>query len=257
MAKRKVKRNARRSNRHDGFKIWWEPIVHRSAHAPSADAADGMGLPHVHGRPVLFAIARDPGTIFTSWNIDWQRVFQKASPADRQVHLRVIGNDGLERKRIAVEPMATVHYVTISGLHDCSRVEIGYFEPLDTWHSVARSNRIQIPPHGSAEIADSDLATIPLHLSFQQLLDLFEPANAASLAKVISQFQKRALNSHQPNESPEIQIFRRLNVSVAEIAAAQRDFEKEGTERLARRTSAFREFSRTSPSRGFEGNYGS
>jgi hypothetical protein len=256
MAKRKVKRNARTLKARGGFKICREPIVPLSTHAPSP-ATDSIGLPHVYGRPVLFAIARDAATIFASWNIDWQRVFQKAKPANRQVYLRIIGDDGLERKRVPIEPMAAVHYVTMSRLRDCSRVEIGYFQPIDTWHSVAISNKIEIPPQGKTEVADIDLATIPFHLSFQELLDFFGPANAAPLAKVVSQFQKRAIRSDQPNDSAEAQILRKLGMSLAQIAAAQRDFQKSDTEKLVRRTGALLQFTRTSPWRGFEGNFGS
>jgi hypothetical protein len=55
-------------------------------------------------------------------------------PADRQVHLRLIGEDGVIETRVAVEPMSAMHYLTVSGLHDSCRVEIGYFQPFDTWH---------------------------------------------------------------------------------------------------------------------------
>src|SRR5881394_2630170 len=115
---------------------------------PLADAGDRMGLTRVHGQPFLFAIARDARTIFASWNIDWRSVFENAMPADRQVHLRVIG-DGIKETRVAVEPMSAMQYLTISSLHDSYRVEIGYFQPFDTWHSVAMSQEVEIPPQES------------------------------------------------------------------------------------------------------------
>ena len=89
-----------------------------------------MGLTHVHGQPFLFAIARDARTIFASWNIDWRFVFETAMPADRQVHLRVIGGDGVIERTVAVQPMTAMHYVTISGLHKSYRVEIGLFSVI-------------------------------------------------------------------------------------------------------------------------------
>ena len=131
----------------------------------------------VCGQPFLFAIARDARTIFASWNINWRSVFEKAMPADRQVHLRVIGGEGVIEARVAVEPMSAMHYVTISGLHNSYRVEIGYFQPFDTWHSVATSGEVEMPSQGSVELGEVDLATIPFHLSFQQLANMFGATN--------------------------------------------------------------------------------
>lgn len=258
MAERKTKRNARRSKRRGDFRVCGEPIAHVAGNIRSPDASGVIDLPHSYGRPVLFAIARDPHTIFVSWNIDWRSIFQKDTPADRQVYLRVIGDDGSERKRVAVEPMLAMHCVTTSRLDDPYRVEIGYYQPGDAWHSIAISNEIKTPLEGSPEIDEEDVVTIPLHLSFQQLASLFETANDTPLANVVSRFQNHALNS-RPNElSPAAkQILRNLNLSLPAMAAARRDFEKSDTAKLARRRQTLLQFAGTSPSRGFERNAGS
>jgi hypothetical protein len=259
MAKRKTKRNAGRLHGHLGFKIRKDPMLHLAEDGPLRDIHDRMGLTRMHEQPFLFAIARDARTIFVSWNINWRSVFEKTMPADRQVHLRVIGGKGVIETRVAVEPMSAMHYVTISGLHNSYRVEIGYFEPFDTWHSVATSGEVEMPPQGSVELAHVDLATIPFHLSFQQLANLFGAANDTSVAKVVSEFQKRVLSSDKPNEATrsDTQILRTLNLSLSEIAAAQRDFKRIDTEKLARRARAMFRFAATSPARGFQANPGS
>ena len=51
-----------------------------------------------------------------------------------------------------------------------------------------------MPPTGVSETTDVDLATIPFHVAFQQLLNLFRAATETRLATVLSQFQKRALS---------------------------------------------------------------
>jgi hypothetical protein len=240
MAKRKTKRNAGRLQGRHGFKIRQDPMVHLAEDEPPPDAGDGLGLTRVHGSPFLFAIARDARTIFASWNIDWRSVFENAMPADRQVHLRVIGGDGIIETRVAAEPMSAMQYLTISGSHDSYRVEIGYFQPFDTWHSVAMSQEVEMPPHESVGLADVDLATIPFHLSFQQLANFFGAVNDISVARVVSKFQNRVLSSDKFNEvtRSETQILRNLNLSLSEIAAAQRDFKKIDTEKLTRRARA-------------------
>jgi hypothetical protein len=259
MAKITTKRNARRSRARRGFKIRKHPIVHLAEDELLSDAGDRMGLTRVCGQPFLFAIARDARTIFASWKIDWRSVFEKAMPEDRQVHLRVIGGDGVIETTVAVEPMSAMRYLTISGLHSSYRVEIGYFKSFDTWHSVATSDQVEMLPSGSVELADLDLATIPFHLSFQQLANLFGAPNETSIARLVSEFQKRALSSDKPNEATrfERQILHNLNLSLSEVAAAQRDFKKIDTEKLARGARAMFRFAATSPVRGFEANPGS
>ena len=231
-------------------------MVHFADDARQGDVRNRIEVPRAHRQPVLFAIAHDPRTIFTSWNIDWRSAFEKAMPSDRQVHVRVIGGDGITESIVVVEPMSQMHYLTISGLHASYRVEIGYFQPLDIWHSVATSGEIKVQSHGKLEIAEVDLATIPFHLRFQQLSNLFGATVDVSLAKVISEFQKRALNGEKPNEATQLetQILRDLNVSLSDIAVAERDFRNIDTARLTRRAHATFRLAATSPPRGFQAN---
>ena len=254
MAETKRNRNAQELKTSGGFRISRKPVVHITAAEEPEDPPDTIGLPRKHGARILFAIARDPRTIFASWNIDWPALFEKVVPVDRQVHLRLHRADGLEEKTVAVEPLAAMHYLTTSGTSASYRVEIGYYEPADVWHSVAMSHEIVTPSDDIAETADVDLATIPFHIGFQQLLDFFVVSNGTALATVMSQFQKRAVNSeqHETMSGEEKKILRELHPSVSEIAAALRAFHKIDGEKLARRTRALLGFGSTSPSRGFE-----
>jgi uncharacterized protein DUF4912 len=257
MTKTKTKRNARRSHVHR-FKICKNPTV-RLADDGVLPAVDGrIGLTRLDAQPFLFAIARDAHMIFASWNVDWRSVFKKTMPADRQVHLRVIGTDGVTETRVAVEPMRAMHFLAIPGLHGSYRVELGYFQPFDTWHSVAMSTTIEIPPQGGA-YADVDLATIPFHLSFQQLASLFGPNDDTGVARVISKFQKQVLSNGEPNDttSTESHILHKLNLSRAEITAADRDFRKIDAVKLTRRARSMSRFGATSPGHAFEANRGS
>jgi hypothetical protein len=234
-------------------------MLHLPENGPLPDTRDRMGLMRMRRHPFLFAIARDARTIFVSWNIDWPSVFEKTMPADRQVHLRVIAGDGVIEKRVAVEPMGAMHYLTISGLHNSYHVEIGYFQPFDTWHSVATSDEVEMPPHGSVELADVHLATIPFHLSFQQLANLFGTGNDTSVARLVSEFQKRVLSSDKLNEVKrfDTQVLRDLNLSLSEMAAVERDFRNIDIDKFARRARAMFRVAATSPVRGFPASAGS
>jgi len=242
-----------------GFRISNGPVVPQDGEQRRdvGEFDNVVGLPRVHGVPILFAIARDPRTIFTCWSVDWQTVFAKTVPVDKQVHLRVYRSDKLEEKNVAVEPMAGYCYIAIPRPSGSYRVGIGYYQPADVWHSVAVSDEVRMPPDRLAAPADFDLATIPFHLSFQQLVDLFGAANDDALAMVISRFQTRALTSKGDKElSPkEREILRRGHVALSEIADARRAFNETDSEKLSRRTDALLGFGSSSPSRGFKGNW--
>jgi len=163
------------------------------------------------------------------------------------------GADGLQEKTVAVEPMAAMHYVTTSGSHGSYRVEIGYYQPADVWHSIAISHEIAMPPTGVSETTDVDLATIPFHVAFQQLLNLFRRATETRLATVLSQFQKRALSRERRKalSGDERKILRKLQISLSEIAAGWRAFKEIDSEKLPGRTRTLHGFAGTSPSRGY------
>jgi hypothetical protein len=220
----------------------------------SHDLGNGLGLPRFHGSPRLLAIARDPWTIFAYWNVDWPSIFKNAAPIDRQVHLRIHCADGLEEKEAAIEPMAGMHYVTMSQRHRACRIEIGYYQPADVWHSVAMSNEIVIPPAEMSEAEHVDLATIPFHLRFQQLVDLFGAANDDALATVISRFQTRALSSgrYEKLSPEESKILRRAGVALSELTDARRAFNQLDSEKLPKEAEVLLKPGATSPSRGFK-----
>jgi len=223
------------------------------SHAFSND----LELPRFHGPPRLVAIARDPWTIFAYWNVNWPPIFKNAAPVDRQVHLRVHCADGLAEKEVAVEPMAGMHYVTMSQRHRACHMEIGYYQPADIWHSVVMSNEIMIPAAETSEAEHVDLATIPFHLRFQQLVDLFGATNDDALATVISRFQTRAVSSgrHERLSSEERKILQRTGVALSELSGARRAFNQIDREKLKRRAEALLVLGATSPSRGFKGDW--
>jgi hypothetical protein len=231
------------------FHISRKPMIPRA----EGEESHALELPRFHGPPHLVAIARDPWTIFAYWNVDWPSIFKNAAPIDRQAHLRVHCTDGLEEKEAAVEPMAAMHYVTMSQRHRACRIEIGYYQPADIWHSVAMSNEVVIPPAETSEAEHVDLATIPFHLRFQQLVDLFGAAKDDLLATVISRFQTRAVSSRrrQRLSSEERKILQRTGVALTELADARRAFNQIDREKIKRRAEALLGLGPTSPSRGF------
>ncbi len=214
-------------------------------------------LPRVYGPPILFAIARDPHMIFTYWNIDWPSIFEKTAPVDRQVHLRIYRSDGAEEASAAVEPMSGNCYLTVTQPRGVYRVEIGYYRPEDVWNSVATSDQVTMPPESVAENVDVDLATIPFHLSFQRLIDLFRASNSGALTEIISRLQRRAVTDEDRKllSPEEWEILGAMNLSLSDIAAARRVFMERANEAtLRKRAEAVLGFGSTSPTRAFGGS---
>ena len=85
-----------------------------------------------------------------------------------------------------------------------------------------------------SEAEHVDLATIPFHLRFQQLVDLFGAANDDALATVISRFQTRAVSSgrYEKLSPEERKILRRAGVALSELADARRAFNQLDSEKL-------------------------
>jgi hypothetical protein len=236
------------------FHISRKPVVPHAEGQESHDLGNGLELPRFHGPSRLFTIARDPWTIFAYWNVDWPSIFKNAAPIDRQVHLRIHCADGLKEKETAVEPMTGTHYVTMLQRHRACRVEIGYYQPADVWHSVATSNEIMMPPAEISEAEHVNLATIPFHLSFQQLVDLFG-ANDDALAAVISRFQTRAVR-YETLSSKDRKLLQATGVALSEVADARRAFNETDSEKLKRHAKeALMGSGSTSPSRGFKGDW--
>ena len=238
------------------FHISRNPLVPLAETEDSHDLGNGLGLPRLPGSPRLLAIARDPLTVFAYWDVDWPSIFKNAVPVDRQVHLRIHCADGLEEKEAAIEPMAGMHYVTMSQRHRICRLEIGYYQPADVWHSVVKSNEVMMPPREISESEDVDIATIPFHLSFQQLVDLYG-ANDAALATFISRFQTRAASSgrYETLSSEERKILQRAGLPLSKLVDSRRAFNQINSEKLKNRARVPLDLDATSPSRGFKGDW--
>lgn len=210
-------------------------------------------LPRVYGAPLLFAVARDPKTLFVYWNVDWSSIFENTAPVDRQVHLRIRRSDGSEETAVAAEPMAGNSYVTVSEPSETYRVEIGYYHPAAAWNSVATSDEVKMPPDRASENVNVDVATIPFHLSFQRLIDSFRASNGDGITEIVSRLQKRAVTDEERAllTPQEWEIMRAMNVPVDEIRAGRRAFFSAGAEALRRRAETVLGFGGTSPARPF------
>src|SRR5256886_15361611 len=167
-----------------GYKISEGALT--SSSLPRPDVEELTGLPVHFGEPLLVAIARDPRTLFVCWTVDWPAAFAKGLPADRWAHVRIRQNGN--EKTVAVEPMSGSCAIEELEPGETYSVELGYYAPPETWNSVVTGNEVMMPL-----VSESDemieVATVPFHLTFQRILDVFREANGGDPARTLRQFQ--------------------------------------------------------------------
>lgn len=176
-------------------------------------------LPRSYGQSIVFAMARDPRTLFVYWDIDWPQVFAAAAPADRKVYLRLRDEDGAEINLIAIEPMSKNCEVNVaSGGSYC--VEIGYFDQTQTWRSVGTSEIVQTPTDKIKALSPGDFALVPFHITFQRLTELFRATriDEGSLVQSLSRLQEKSLHPEEYGAlaPEEWEVYRAMKASVSE-----------------------------------------
>lgn len=239
----------------DGFRLSGGPVAYLSENQEGAsDFVELSQLPRVFGEPILFAIPRDPRTLFTYWNIDWASEFSKSEPFDRQVYLRVKRPDGTEESESVIEPMLGSYYALVTQPRGTYRVEIGYYRPAHEWRSIAISEEVVMPPESLSEKVDVDVVTVPYHLSFQRIVDLFQTSSDGSLIDSISDLQERAAQE-QSLSAEEREILRAMNLSMTDVAVARRAYlDSSNRDAFRKRLEAVLGFGSTSPTGGFGGS---
>ena len=207
------------------FRVSAEPVVENGgsgrAGADMSGAPDA-GLSSSYGSQSLYLMARDPHSLFAYWDIDWAETFREQKPRDRKVHLRVSRSDGEEETALEVEPMAGSCYVDVKSGDEQYTAEIGYYEPADVWHSIALSMPVATPPDTIEQAEAPDFATVPFHLSFQRMIDLFRVSKHenASLTTMLTDLRQRAASESGSSAmtQEERAIVRAIDDAVAEAA---------------------------------------
>lgn len=126
---------------------------------------DALGtLPHGYGTDMVFLVAQDPNWLFTYWDIDITR--HPGGPC----HLRVEDEKGDIVQEIQVPFETRNWYVPVKESGKTYCVELGFYRGR-SWKTLARSIPVATPRDRLSESDQFNFATVPLHLSFQRLVD--------------------------------------------------------------------------------------
>lgn len=140
----------------------------------STDLLDHLGaLPRSYGEELIFLVAQDPHWLFTYWDIDISR--HPGGPC----FLRVEEASGVLEKEIEVSFEVRNWYIPVAKAGGSYSVEIG-FQRQGKWNALARSPIVTTPRDRFSESTVFDFATIPIHLSFQRLVESVSHCLASS-----------------------------------------------------------------------------
>lgn len=175
----------------NGFQISDEPVLR--ARGLSGDGTRASALPAAHDTDLLYVIARDPKSLFIYWDLNWRRVFAGAGLSPRQVHLRIYRVDGAVEATREINPFLGHCYAEVGIAGTGYYCELGCFEG-EEWTGLVRSGKAATPADRMAEELSAQFATLPLHLSFQRMLDILRVTQeeAANLARTVASLQEKA-----------------------------------------------------------------
>ena len=147
---------------------------------------DHLGeLPKSYGSDTIFLIAQEPHWLFTYWDIDISR-----HPGGK-TFLRVYEGEKTVEAEIEVPFETRNWYIPVKRAGAKYTVEIGYNRG-SVWKVIARSHTIETPPDHLSDSDQFDYATIPLHLSFQKLVESIQQGiqTGETLITALSRLQK-------------------------------------------------------------------
>ena len=142
--------------------------------AASGDLLSDLGsLPRSYGEELLFLVAQDPHWLFTYWDIDISR-----HPGGPCI-LRVEEASGVLEQEIEVSFETRNWYIPVKKAGGSYAVEIG-FHRHGKWNPISRSPIATTPRDKFSESAAFDFATLPMHISFQRLVENVSNSFASS-----------------------------------------------------------------------------
>ena len=141
--------------------------------APDDLLSDLGCLPRSYGEEVMFLVAQDPHWLYTYWDIDISR-----HPGGPCI-LRVEEASGVLEQEIEVSFETRNWYMPVMKAGGSYAVEIG-FHRHGKWNPISRSPIATTPRDKFSESTAFDFATVPMHISFQRLVESVSNSFASS-----------------------------------------------------------------------------
>lgn len=163
--------------------------------APTVPEYEDLGeLPESYGTDRVFLIARDPHWFYAYWDVSRERLAEaRAASREGQVFLQVCEAGGACVQQIMVPGEARNWFIYAGRPGVELYAELGYFDAGGAFRSIGRSGLARAPKDVASGDLESRFVTIPISLSFRQLLDLVagERREGEGLAETLARLQER------------------------------------------------------------------
>lgn len=174
----------------NGFRISNQPLW---GTPPAASPRDDQAEARADSHDLLYVIARDPKSLFLYWDLNWTRLFARAGLSPRQVHLRIYRGSGSIQGTQEINPFRGHCYAEVTDAGAEYYCELGCFEGI-AWTGLVRSGTTATPEASMSDDLSGEFATLPIHLSFQKLLDILGTTDLdrTMLARSVAELQESA-----------------------------------------------------------------
>lgn len=163
--------------------------------APPAPEFEDLGeLPESYGTDRVFLVARDPYWFYAYWDVSRERIAQgRAEARDGQVFLQVCEAGGACVQQIMVPGEARNWFIYAGRPGVELYAELGYFNGDGVFQAIGRSSGARAPKDSPSSDLSARFVTIPMTLSFQQLLELVagERLEGEELVDTLARLQER------------------------------------------------------------------
>ncbi len=130
-------------------------------------------LPESYFEDTLFLVARDPRWLFSYWDFNWGKYAPGTFRGGvKQFFLKVSTATGADAGLVEINPEARNWYVPVSSPDTEYFAEIGYFDKAGNWQRIVQSGVAATPAESLAAESAADFATVPMHLTFERLIEL-------------------------------------------------------------------------------------
>ncbi len=178
-----------------GYQISAEPVVQTRRSLVTNGAKPGVSAvaAGAFAGDSLAVLARDPKTLFVYWDLTVSQHLTAAGLDGGKVLLRVLRADGTEETTAVIDPLLGYAFAEVGSPGASYTCELGGLEGSN-WRRLVHSNPTETPPGALSENEDADFATLPFHLSFQRLIDIFRASSNSrkTLTESIATMQGKA-----------------------------------------------------------------
>lgn len=177
-----------------GYQVSAEPVVPtRRVSGINGDSATVSAESwRAFAGDTLAVLPRDPKTLFVSWELEVSKHFAGAG-LDEKVLLRVLRADGTEEMTSEVDPLLGYAFAEVGAAGARYTCELGCLDG-SAWRTLVRSEAAETPADTLSEDEEAAFATLPFHLTFQRLIDIFRASSNSrkTLSESIANMQSKA-----------------------------------------------------------------